>query len=146
MPIESDKCSAEEWDAARRMRDAVNLHVLALENEERPAPPYVAIRLSDGRSPDGIAYPSRREAARAQRADPWCFYVKIGRQTMTEKEALILLMYARMAKKRGVVFSEEETVLPQRLELARPFIPRTLRAALDTPGLPATFQGGNFRG
>lgn len=117
----------EEWSAAQRLADAVNLHVMAdrAQRDQRTTPPYIAIDLKDGRCPDGTLYPSRAEATRHQKS-PERFYVKIGPATMSPREALILLMYARRAFKAGVVFSEEEPVAPQRLELAAPFIPRTL--------------------
>lgn len=121
--------TAEEWTAAQRLADAVNLHVAA-QNAElgngRDRPGYVAIRLSDGRSPDGVLYDTRADATRHQ-SDPGCFYVRVGRSSMPVREALVVLQYGRMAYRRGVIFTEEEVVLPQRLELARPFIPRTFR-------------------
>lgn len=132
MPIKKiEEATQEEWDAAQRMADAVNLHVAAHNAElgnGRDKPGYVAIRLEDGRSPDGILYDTRREAAQHQR-DPWCFYVKVGRSSMPVKEAWVVLNYARQAKKSGVVFSEEEVILPQRLELVQSLIPRTFRGA-----------------
>lgn len=128
----TDAPTREEWTAAERMSDAVNLHVAA-QNAQlgngRDRPGYVAIRLMDGRSPDGVLYDTRKDAARHQ-ADPWCFYVKVGRSKMSTKEAWVLLNYARAAKKRGVLFAEEEVILPQRLELAAPMIPRTFRGAM----------------
>jgi len=132
MPIKKpEEATPEEWAAAQRLADAVNLHVLA-QNAEllsgRTKSGYVAIRLEDGRSPDGILYDTRADAARHQ-LDPWCFYVKVGRETMQPKEAWVVLNYARMAKKKGVVFSEEEVILPQRLELVQGLIPRTFRGA-----------------
>lgn len=118
----------EEWDAARRMRDAVNLHVAAARasREDRVRPPYVAIDLADGTS-DGVLYDSRPDAVRHQKSD-YRFYVKVGAVEMAEREALVVLMYARRAYKAGYVFAEEEPLLGHRLELAAPFIPRTFRA------------------
>lgn len=118
----------EEWDAARRMRDAVNLHVEAVRatREQRRTPPYIAIDLADGSCPDGTLYDSRPDAVRHQKSN-YRFYVKIGPKGMGEREALVVLMYARRAFKAGVVFAESEPILPHRLELAGPFIPRTLR-------------------
>lgn len=63
---------------------------------------------------------------RHQKSD-YRFYVKVAPRDMPEREALVCLMYARRAYKTGHVFAEEEVVMPQRLELAQPFIPRTLR-------------------
>lgn len=124
--IDTAAITQEEWDAAQRMADAVNLHVLAgREAREAGYAPYVAVQLADGRS-DGQLYPSRKEATRAQ-SSPDRFYVKVGVETMSAREAVTLLLYARRAFAAGIVFTEEETVMPQRLELAAPFIPRGLR-------------------
>lgn len=133
--IDFTQVTREEWDAARRMADAVNLHVdaeRAQRTEGRTTPGFVAVDLEDGRSPDGRLYESRAEATRHQSA-PGRFYVKVGPERMGEREALVVLMYARRAYRAGHVFTEEEPLVPQRLEIARPFIPRTLR-------------GLNFRG
>jgi len=113
MPDEKpDGVSMADWDAARRMMDAVNLHVMATLEQNRDRPGYVAIRLEDGRSPDGVVYDSRKDAARHQ-PDPKNFYVKIGKMSMSATEAYTVLRFARMALKSGVVFAEEEPVLPQ---------------------------------
>jgi hypothetical protein len=85
-------------------------------------------------------YDSREEATRFQKSD-YRFYVKIGPATMGPREALVVLMYARMAYKRGVAFTEEEPLVPQRLELLKPFTPRTLAGVI-----PPTFRPGGFRG
>lgn len=106
----------ELWDAARRMADAHNLHVLAMIAEGRDRPGYIAIRLEDGRSPDGVVYDTRRDAVRHQ-SDPKNFYVKLSKMSMGENEAVAVLKFARMALKNGIVFAEEEPVLPQLTEL-----------------------------
>lgn len=106
----------ELWDAARRMMDAVNLHIVAAWASGRDRPGYVAIRLADGRSPDGVLYDTRRDAVRHQQ-DRAMFYVKVGRMSMGAAEAVTTLRFARMALKAGVVFAEEEPVLPQLSEL-----------------------------
>lgn len=124
--IDPSQITGEEWDAAQRMADAVNVHVAAGQAmREAGKVGFVAIDLADGRS-DGTLYDSRAEATRMQRSD-YRFYVKVGAETMSPREAVTLLLYARRAHKAGVVFTEEEPVMPQRLELARPFIPRGLR-------------------
>jgi hypothetical protein len=127
--LDLTQVTQEEADAARRMRDAVNLHVDAVRasREARTAPPFIAIDLADGRCPDGTLYDSRPDAVRGQKGNKYRFYVKIGPQAMSEREALVCLMYARRAFRAGYVFAEEEPVVPQLLELAQPFIPRTLR-------------------
>jgi hypothetical protein len=132
MPIKSMlEATDEELQAARYLMEAVNLHVL-VQNAElgngRDKPGYLAIRLSDGKSPDGILYDSRPEAVRHQ-DDSWNFYVCVGRAAMQLKEAWVVLMYARQSKARGIVHAEEETILPQRLELVAGNIPRTFRGA-----------------
>lgn len=141
------KIRPDEWDAARRMADAVNGFVHAEEalrdrGEHRERPAYVAIDLADGSCPDNTLYDSRQEATRFQKSD-YRFYVKIGPATMSEREALVVLMYARSAYKKGVVFTEEEPLVPQRLELLKPYIPRTLAG---TGIIPDTFRPGGFRG
>lgn len=127
--IDFAEITAEEWDAARRMRDAVNLHVdvARATREARSEPPFIAIDLADGRCPDGTLYDSRPDAVAGQKGNKYRFYVKIGPTGMSEREAVVCLMYARRAFKAGYVFAEEEPIVPQLLELAQPFIPRTLR-------------------
>lgn len=118
----------EEESAARRLADAVNLHVHAqLAGGVRDKPGFVAVRLSDGRSPDGVLYDSRTDAARHHRHEGGVFYVRVGAETIPFREALIVLQMARMAYKRGVVFAETEVLAPQLSELMNPLIPRTLR-------------------
>jgi hypothetical protein len=117
----------ELTDAANRMRDAVNLHVVAgtFGVRERHLQ-WLAIRLEDGRS-DGTVYESRRDAVRhtMNREKGW-FYVKVGADSMGERAAIIVLQMARQAFRNGVVFAEEEPVVPMLSELALPFIPRTI--------------------
>lgn len=107
--------TAEENDAVRRLCDAVNVHIDAIGADAYGK--YVAISLADGSSPDGVLYETRRDAARHQ-ADPWNFYVKVNPGGIQPKEAWVVLGYAREARKAGVVFAEEEPLVPQRLELA----------------------------
>lgn len=123
-----DRITDNERDAAQRLADAVNLHVhaIAAEGSGRDKPAYIAVRLFDGRSPDGVLYDSRSDATRHQN-DPGVFFVKVGRDTMPLNEALIVLQMNRRAYRQGVVFTEEEVVAPQLPELMARFIPRTLR-------------------
>lgn len=136
--IDFSQIRAEEWDAARRMRDAVNSFVdqVRADRHQRSKPPYIAIDLADGRCPDGTLYDSRPEAVKGQKGNKHRFYVRIGPGPISEREALVCLMYARRAFKAGYVFAEEEPIVPQRLELAAPYIPRTLR------GLGGVIQRG----
>jgi hypothetical protein len=121
----------EERDSAERLREAVNLHVNALiaEGSGRERPGFIAVRLADGRPADEAnpLYDSRADATRHNIHNTNVFYVKIGRERMPLNEALIVLQMHRMARKRGVVFTEEEIIVPQLPELMQPFIPRTLR-------------------
>lgn len=131
---ESDVITQDERDAAKRMAEAVNLHVtvLATEGSGRDRPGYVAIRLEDGRPADSKnpLYDSRADATRHHRFSPEVCYVRVGRETMPVNEALVVLQMHRMAYKRGVIFTEEEVIVPQLVELSRPFIPRTFRGII----------------
>lgn len=115
----------EEKDAVQFLADAVNLHWDALGEQARGK--YVAIRLADGKSPDGKLYDTRGQAARFQ-PDPWCFYVKVNPGGISLKEAWVVLGYARQAKKAGAVFQNEEPIVPQRMELAGPWLQRQILA------------------
>lgn len=121
----------EETDSAKRLAEAVNLHVSALmaEGTGRERPGFIAVRLEDGKPADEAnpLYDSRADATRHHIHNTNVFYVKIGRDTMPISEALIVLQMNRMARKRGVIFTEEEVIVPQLPELMQPFIPRTLR-------------------
>lgn len=139
MPLKPENATQEEWDAAQRLCDAVNLHVQA--QGDAACGRYVAIRLSDGRSPDGALYDTRRDAASHQIDDPWCFYVKVNPGGIGVKEAWVVLSYARQAKRRGVIFSEEEAIVPQRLELGGSWLARH-RAAFSPTSLRGTFSHG----
>lgn len=120
-------------DAARYMRDAVNLHVVALTAEadatggERRVG-FVAINLGTGKSTDGVLYDTRRDVFRHHPHERAIFAVKVGADTMSEREAIIVLQMARQAYSRGVVFSEEEPVTPHLTELLTPYLPNTLRS------------------
>jgi hypothetical protein len=117
----------DEKNAVQRLCDAVNLHWEALGSEA--VGKYVAIRLSDGRSPDGTLYDTRADAARVQ-PDPWCFYVRVTPGGIQPKEAWVVLGYSRQAKKAGVVFQNEEPIIPQRLELGGSWLARQRAASL----------------
>lgn len=131
-----DKVFPQELiDAANRMKDAVNLHVVVSSALAERQIGYVAIRLSDGSSHDkNTLYETRLDAIRhTQNEERGWFYVKVGAQSMSEHEAIIVLQLARQAFKNGVVFAEEEPIVPMLTELALPYIPNTLRHL--TPGI-----------
>ena len=125
----------EEKDAVQRLCDAVNIHVDAQGDEAFGK--FVAIRLSDGRSPDGTLYPTRGDAARYQ-PDPWCFYVKVNPGGIQPNEAWVVLGYARQAKKSNIVFQTEEPIVPMMLEHGGSWLRRQRMSLL--PG--GTFSHG----
>ena len=127
----------EEQTAVQHLCDAVNLHITAQGAEAYGK--YVAIRLADGKSPDGVLYDTRRDAARHNRSDPWSFYVKVNPGGIQKNEAWVVLAYARKAKQAGVVFAEEEPVVPQRLELGGAWTARQVAALAAASG---RFSGG----
>lgn len=124
--------SPSEWDAAQRCAESVNVHVAVYREhlrQGRDRPGFVAIRLSDGRSPDHVLYDTRREATRHQPPYPdGMMYVKIMPTDMTPRMALAVLKIHRQAFEKGVVFTEEEIVLPHRLEDVQSMIPTTFLA------------------
>lgn len=117
----------EESDAAKRVMDAVNIHVQASRASGRENPGLVAIRLSDGRSPTGDLYDNWEDAGRLTHYDPNVFFIKVGKTTMSFRAALIQLQVNRMAKARGVVLHRNPVVVPQLSELLAGLTPRTLR-------------------
>lgn len=117
----------EEIDAAKYLMDAVNIHVQASRASGREQPGLVAIRLSDGKSPTGDLYDSWADAGRMTHYDPNVFFLKVGKDTMGFKEALLLLQMNRMARSRGVVLHQNPVVTPQLTELMAGLIPRTLK-------------------
>lgn len=121
--------SPSEWDAAQRCADEVNVHVAAYREhlrQGRDKPGFVAIRLHDGRSPDHVLYDTRADATRHQPPFPdGMMYVKVTPTDMTPRMALAVLKVHRQAFEKGVVFTEEEIVLPHRLEDVQTMIPST---------------------
>lgn len=105
-----------DWDAARRLGDAVNIHVMASLETGRDRPGFVAIRLSDGRSPDGALYDTRADCTRHQ-PNRDIFPCKVGKDTISAEEAWMILKFARQGFSNGVVFTDEAPVMPQLPEL-----------------------------
>lgn len=114
-------------DAAKRMADAVNIHVSVARWTDRTQPGFVAIRLDSGSSPDGVLYDSRAEATRHNQHVQGLAFIQVKRDTMSLREAIIVLQMHRKAYKMGVQFTEEEIIVPQLPELMNPFIPNTLK-------------------
>jgi hypothetical protein len=124
--------SPELWAAAQRCADEMNAHIAVYREhlkQGRERPGFVAIRLSDGRSPDHVLYDTRRDATRHQPPYPdGMMYVKVQPRDMTPRMALTILKAHRYAFERGVVFTEEEIVMPHRLEDIAQMIPTTFLA------------------
>lgn len=126
----------EEKTAVQHLCDAVNIHVQALGSEAFGK--YIAVRLEDGKSPDGSLYDTRADAVRHTIHDPWCFYVKVNPGGLSPREAWVVLGYARQAKRtRGVVFQTEEPIVPMLTELGGSWLARQAACA---PG--GTFSRG----
>ena len=124
---ERQEITQEEKDAARFLMDAVNLHVDASRASGREKPGWVAIRLHDGKSPDGTLYDSQKDAARFNSYDSHVFFLKVGKAPIGFREALVVLQLNRQARKRGVVFHHETVVSPQLTEMLQKMMPRTMR-------------------
>lgn len=86
--------------AAKRFRDTVALHRLALTNDEVVARRFMAIRLSDGGS-DNVAYETRADAYRNQLNAEWCGYVQIPPVVWDLHTCDALLNYMRIAYNNG---------------------------------------------
>lgn len=134
------RASPEEWDAARRCADAVNVHVAVYKEhlaQGRERPGFVAIYLDDGRPASNDLYDTRRDATRHCPPFPrGVMYVKIRPTLMTPRMALAILHQHRHAFRKGVVFTEEELVVPHRLEDLYGQIPGNFLH------IPRTFLGG----
>lgn len=82
-------------DAAKRMRDVLQLHLTVLSRAEILAGRFVAIRLSDGGS-DGVAYESRAAAVEHQRHNASrCAYIQIPPGGFSTEACDTLLWYVR---------------------------------------------------
>ncbi len=130
--------SDEDWDLARRVADAVNLHIDASEMTGRTKPGFVAVRLNDGSS-DGVLYDSRADAVRAQGSENYrCAYIKLNPGGMSARQAWVVIYGYRQMYDAGARFHEEEPIIPHRPEIL-PIIPRVtlphLRNRLWRPDL-----------
>jgi hypothetical protein len=104
--------SAEEWpDDARRLADAVNLHITAIGVDAYGK--WVAAKLSDG-TPDPDLYDTKTDAVRHQLDETMCVYVCITPPHMTYKEATALLRFTRALYDGGyrMPHPEHEIVMP----------------------------------
>lgn len=86
-------------DAARRMADAVNLHLAAVGLAA--VGKWVACRMSDGVS-DGVLYDTRREAVAHQFHEQFCAYVHVPVTGMTPRQAENYLAFTRQCYDNGI--------------------------------------------
>lgn len=87
-------------DAARRVSDAMTLHLLA--DGDGNWHKWVAFRLSDGTS-DGVVYDTPIEAADHQLHYKQCAYIQIQRGGISPKAAEVMLNYYRKTYDAGNV-------------------------------------------
>jgi hypothetical protein len=93
-------------DAAKRMADAVNMHLFLGEVDK-----WLAFSLADGRSPDNTAYDTREEAVRYQKWDRDNFvYIHITPDGMHPKAAMAFLTYVRQLHDRGFRLPDPENL------------------------------------
>lgn len=116
MTDEQPELTREESDAAKYLMDAVNIHVQASRASGREKPGWVAIRLQDGKSPTGDLYDTQKDAARFNLHDSNVFFLKVGKDTMGFREALLMLRVNRQARKNNVTFTRETVVPPMMIE------------------------------
>ena len=74
-------------DAAKRISDTVNLHLVAAQDLQHVYGKWCAFKLEDGRS-DGVIYPTKEIAIEHQKSDPkqYC-YLKITPDGISVKDA-----------------------------------------------------------
>lgn len=131
--INWDTVTPEEWDVARRVSDAVNLHIAVNEN----ARGFVACRMDTGHS-DGTLYDTRTQAVRHQKSDEsYYFYVKVQPGGLQPKEAWTLVVAFRELRAAGIRPDHEDVTIPQRSELLTHVAPRLV---LPRQYVPATFR------
>lgn len=116
--IDWSQVTPEEWDVARRISDALNLH-LSVDPSARG---WIACRMDDGRS-NGTLYDKRSDAVRHHMKagqESNYFYLKVHPGGMSAKEAWVQVVYFRTLRDKGIRPDHEEVILPQRAELLAP--------------------------
>lgn len=116
MPTPPDQL--RNLDAAKRMRDVIALHQVALSNDELMLGRFAAVRLSDGGS-DGTAYESIVEAIRFQLHETLCGYFRIPPNPARWGEAVCdsLLWYVRTRYDAGYRPSAKyQLMMPLKME------------------------------
>jgi hypothetical protein len=102
-------------DAARRISDAMTLHLLA--DGDGNFGKWLAFRLSDGTS-DGVVYDDPVVAADAQLHYQQCAYLQIHRGGISARAAAVMLAYYRAVYDAGNL--PPALVAYQRAKLLRP--------------------------
>lgn len=120
MDAPADYAYRTSYDIAKRFRDQVWIHQLALTKDEIIAGRYIAVRLSDG-STDGHVYDTRTDACRHQRrAISQHLYFKIPLEPFGAQVADLCLWYARCAYDNGwredPAADPKTLILPTRME------------------------------
>jgi hypothetical protein len=120
--IDWTQVTPEEWDVARRVSDAMNLHL----HVNPSARGWIACRMDDGRS-NGDLYEKRSDAVRHHMKageESFYFYLKVHPGGMAPKEAWVMVVYFRSLRDKGIRPDHEEVVMPHRAELLAPVAPR----------------------
>lgn len=119
--------SAGHSTAAKRVSDAVNLHVAALGPWEAKGK-WVAVRLANGRS-DGTLYDTRRDAVRHQSDERLCAYVCVQPSGMSVCDAESFLSFHRKAYGAGFRLTDPDHQAGGR-DVIRPVMAEQARAYL----------------
>lgn len=114
---------AADRDAAKRISDAVNLHLVANKQEiwevgteggfdkhGSAVGRWIACKLSDGSS-DGVLYETRNDAIKHQLHELQCCYIKIPFDGMSEKDAWHFLKIHRQVYDAGFKMTDPEGVV-----------------------------------
>lgn len=95
-------------DDAKRMSDEVTMHAVLGHYGK-----WAAFRLSDGSSPDHMAYDSRAEAVRHQKqVNDKCLFILIPPDGMPARDAEELLDFWRKAYDAGFRATDPEILMP----------------------------------
>jgi hypothetical protein len=111
-------------DAARRLSDAVNVHLLG--QGTAVAGRWIAARLSDGGS-DGVLYDTKADAVRHQLHEQLCCYVMIPLDGMSPRQAENYLRFNRQLYDAGMRITDPNA------HTAMPMDPRQYRSGLILP-------------
>jgi hypothetical protein len=135
--INWDEVTPEEWDVARQVSDAMNIH-LAVNADARG---FVACRMDTGKS-NGELYDTRADAVRHHMKngeESFYFYLKLHPGGMNPKEAWVMIVYFRALREKGIRPDHEDVFMPQRSELLKNVSPRLV--VPRQPGfIPPTFM------